>query len=68
MVDDEGEKYANQCEQCECKKWKVDDFSMAFQPIYDVARGEIFAYEALVRGNHNDPALPEPNLKYMGLI
>nr|WP_081467664.1 EAL domain-containing protein [Vibrio sinaloensis] len=30
---------------------------MAFQPIYDVARGEIFAYEALVRGNHNEPAL-----------
>lgn len=26
------------------------DFSMAFQPIYDVANGKVFAYEALVRG------------------
>ena len=31
-------------------------FSMAFQPIVDVVAGSVFAYEALVRGVHNEPA------------
>lgn len=32
------------------------DFSMAFQPIIDVGRREVFAYEALVRGTAGEPA------------
>jgi EAL domain-containing protein (putative c-di-GMP-specific phosphodiesterase class I) len=31
-------------------------FSMAFQPIVDVDSRSVFAYEALVRGPHNEPA------------
>lgn len=32
------------------------DFSMALQPIVDVSRREVFAYEALVRGLDGEPA------------
>ncbi len=32
------------------------DFTFAFQPIVDVATREIFSYEALIRGVHNEPA------------
>ena len=32
------------------------DLQMAFQPIVDVARREVFAYEALVRGPRGEPA------------
>jgi EAL domain-containing protein (putative c-di-GMP-specific phosphodiesterase class I) len=32
------------------------DFSMAFQPIVDIADGSVFAYEALVRGMHGESA------------
>jgi EAL domain-containing protein (putative c-di-GMP-specific phosphodiesterase class I) len=32
------------------------DFSMAFQPIVDLAAGRIYAYEALVRGPQGQPA------------
>lgn len=32
------------------------NFSMAFQPIVDVERGAVFAYEALVRGPNGEPA------------
>lgn len=32
------------------------DFSMAFQPIVDVETGNVFAYEALCRGIHGEPA------------
>lgn len=32
------------------------DFTMAFQPIVDMAKQEIFAYEALVRGLHGESA------------
>src|SRR5690606_10360992 len=32
------------------------DITMAFQPIVDVARREIFAHEALVRGVNGEPA------------
>ena len=31
-------------------------FSMAFQPIVDVQHGRVYAYEALVRGSHNESA------------
>ena len=31
-------------------------FSMAFQPIVNVATGKVFAYEALARGPQNEPA------------
>jgi blue light- and temperature-responsive anti-repressor len=31
-------------------------FSFAFQPIVDVSAGEVFAYEALLRGPDNEPA------------
>lgn len=31
-------------------------FSMAFQPIVDVSRGSVYAYEALVRGPTGEPA------------
>ncbi|WP_436291883.1 EAL domain-containing protein [Variovorax sp. LjRoot178] len=34
----------------------MTDFTMAFQPIVDVARREIFAHEALVRGTHGEGA------------
>ena len=33
-----------------------NDFTIAFQPIVDVTRREIFAYEALVRGLHGESA------------
>lgn len=33
------------------------DFSMAFQPIVDVAEGRVFAYEALVRGTKGEGAV-----------
>jgi blue light- and temperature-responsive anti-repressor len=32
------------------------NISFAFQPIVDIAAGEVFAYEALVRGLSNEPA------------
>ena len=32
------------------------DISFAFQPIVDIVAGEVFAYEALVRGRSNEPA------------
>ncbi|MDX2130309.1 MAG: EAL domain-containing protein [Chloroherpetonaceae bacterium] len=31
-------------------------FSMAFQPIFRLSTRSVFAYEALVRGTHNEPA------------
>ena len=31
-------------------------FSMAFQPVVDLARGSVYAYEALVRGPSGEPA------------
>jgi EAL domain-containing protein (putative c-di-GMP-specific phosphodiesterase class I) len=32
------------------------DFSMAFQPIIDIEQGDVYAYEALVRGPSGEPA------------
>ena len=38
-------------------KSKLDfDFTMAFQPIYNVKSHQIFGYEALVRGLNNESA------------
>src|SRR5688500_4187436 len=37
---------------------RFEDIAMAFQPIVDLARGEIFAYEALVRPAPNGDAHP----------
>lgn len=42
------------CENCEGEL--PFDFSMAFQPIVDLSRGEIYAYEALVRGADGESA------------
>ncbi len=44
------------CAECVTGDALDFDFTMAFQPIVDVARGEIFAYEALARGLDNEPA------------
>lgn len=44
------------CKQCRDGVGLDMDFTMAFQPIVDVARREIFGYEALVRGMDNEPA------------
>ena len=44
------------CVDCVEGKGLDFDFSMAFQPIIDTTKKEIFAYEALVRGINNEPA------------
>lgn len=44
------------CEQCECRKIKMGDFTMAFQPIWDLKQQQLFGYEALVRGVNNESA------------
>ncbi|MEW5824761.1 MAG: EAL domain-containing protein [Pseudomonadota bacterium] len=38
------------CKECLDGAGLDFDFSMAFQPIIDIAKGEVFAHEALVRG------------------
>ncbi len=35
----------------------MTDFTMAFQPIVDAAAGDVWAYEALVRGPEGEPAV-----------
>lgn len=47
---------SNQCAGCKDGTEPPFAFSMAFQPIVDVARGTIFAYEALARGAAGEPA------------
>lgn len=45
--------------RCHACKDGVDapfPFTMAFQPIVNIATGSVYAYEALVRGPHNEPA------------
>lgn len=42
------------CKNCEGEL--PFEFSMAFQPIIDLSRGEIYAYEALVRGTAGESA------------
>lgn len=45
------------CLRCRgARVWNGGELRMAFQPIVDVARGEVFAYEALVRGAGGEPA------------
>lgn len=44
------------CSRCLGEQAADLDFSMAFQPIVDLAAGEVFAYEALARGPNGEPA------------
>lgn len=44
------------CRSCRPDEPLPFDFTMAFQPIVDVARREVFAYEALVRGTAGEGA------------
>ena len=44
------------CAECADAAALDFDFTMAFQPIMDLSRREVFAYEALVRGPANEPA------------
>lgn len=44
------------CDGCRDGREFAVPFSMAFQPIVDVAASEVFAYEALVRGAAGEPA------------
>jgi EAL domain-containing protein (putative c-di-GMP-specific phosphodiesterase class I) len=44
------------CRACRAGGTLDFDFSMAFQPIVDVAKGSVWAYEALVRGSTGEPA------------
>ena len=37
-------------------KARTPDFTFAFQPIIHATRREVFSYEALIRGKHNEPA------------
>ena len=46
----------NRCRQCANKLHLDFDFTMAFQPIIDMEKQEIFGYEALVRGPNNESA------------
>jgi EAL domain-containing protein (putative c-di-GMP-specific phosphodiesterase class I) len=44
-----------------CRRCREDaplgfDFTMAFQPIVDVSRGRVWAYEALIRGPNGEGA------------
>ena len=47
---------AARCEECGEGVAQPIPFSMAFQPIVDVADRRVFAYEALVRGPQGEPA------------
>lgn len=44
------------CRACKDGVGQPFPFSMAFQPIVDVDSRSVFAYEALVRGTHGEPA------------
>lgn len=44
------------CARCHEKSPLGFQFSMAYQPIVNIKKGEIFAYEALVRGVNNESA------------
>ena len=44
------------CAQCLHGEALDFDFTMAFQPIVNAVKREIFAHEALVRGLNNEPA------------
>ncbi|MXR67928.1 EAL domain-containing protein [Shewanella insulae] len=44
------------CHQCANNPGLDFDFTMAFQPIVDIAKQKVFGYEALVRGPNNEAA------------
>ncbi|HFQ5142145.1 TPA: EAL domain-containing protein [Vibrio vulnificus] len=44
------------CARCQAQESLSFEFSMAFQPIVDIVRKEVFAYEALVRGVNGESA------------
>lgn len=44
------------CEGCTRGEFLDFDFTMAFQPIVDLAKGHVHSYEALVRGLEGEPA------------
>lgn len=44
------------CDGCKDGIEPPFDFTMAFQPIVDLARGRVWGYEALVRGSAGEPA------------
>ena len=44
------------CEGCRNGEALEFDFSMAFQPLVDLAKQKIFGYEGLVRGLNSEPA------------
>ncbi|NEQ97162.1 MAG: EAL domain-containing protein [Cyanothece sp. SIO2G6] len=45
------------CHECADNRLLDFDFTMAFQPIVNTTSKQIFAYEALVRGINNEPAV-----------
>ena len=47
---------STKCSACKDGVQPPFAFSMAFQPIVDTQAHSVFAYEALVRGVHNEPA------------
>lgn len=50
------EKRVGKCEACREGRTLPFDFTMAFQPIVDIKAGEIWGYEALVRGTDGEGA------------
>lgn len=44
------------CNMCTCKEPLGFAVKMAFQPIVDISKRQVFAYEALVRGEHGEGA------------
>jgi EAL domain-containing protein (putative c-di-GMP-specific phosphodiesterase class I) len=53
---DQAEPTADRCVGCLDGIAPPFPFTMAFQPVVDLAAGRIHAYEALVRGPNNEPA------------
>lgn len=47
---------SSQCEQCKSAQSLGFDFTMAFQPIVDLNKQEVFGYEALARGLNGESA------------
>jgi EAL domain-containing protein (putative c-di-GMP-specific phosphodiesterase class I) len=51
-----GAAMGHQCSGCRDDVALPFEFKMAFQPIVDVSRNEVWGYEALVRGENGEPA------------